>query len=60
MYYIMNNEERYYAGKCCSDNRTPVWKNHHSRALEFGTMDEAIEFAKKEKIFFLGVEYKGE
>ena len=60
MYYIVSNDQRYYAGKCCSDNKTPVWKNHHSRALDFETMEKALDFAKKENILFLGVEYKEE
>lgn len=60
MYYIISNDQRYYAGKCCSDNKTPVWKDHHVRALYFDTMEKALNFAKKENIFFLGVEYKEE
>lgn len=46
MYYIINNEERYYAGKCYSDKRTPVWKNHSTRAMGFETMKEALDFAR--------------
>lgn len=57
MFYITDGCTRYYAGKCCSDNRTPVWKGHHTRALPFNEMKEAIDFAKSENIFFLGVEY---
>jgi len=60
MYYIVEDDQRYYAGKCCSDNETPVWKNHYTRALGFDTMEKALDFAKKENIFFLGVEYKEE
>lgn len=60
MYYIINNAQRYYAGKCCHDKRTHVWKDHYSRALYFDTMERALEFAKQENIFFLGVEYKEE
>ena len=58
MYYIMGNDRRYYAGRCCSDKITLVWKDHYSRALSFDTMLEAINYAKHEGIFFLGIEYK--
>ena len=57
MYYIVSDDQRYYAGKCCSDDRTLVWKNHYTRALGFDTMERALDFAKKENIFFLSIEY---
>lgn len=60
MYYIVNNSEQYYAGKCVSDNRTPVWKSHYTRALQFEDMKTALNFAKSEKIFFLGIEWVNE
>ena len=57
MYYITDGCTRYYAGKCCSDNRTTVWKNHWTRALSFDSMEEAITFAKSENISWLGIEW---
>lgn len=57
MYYITDGCTRYYSGKCCYDNKTPVWKNHWTRALGFCSMEDAISFAKKENITWIGVEY---
>ena len=35
MYYIVSIDYRYYAGKCCSDNETPVWKMVGIRKIMF-------------------------
>lgn len=57
MYYIINAFEQYYAGKCCSDNKTPVWKNHWTRAIGFTYIEEALDFAKSGDIFWLSVKF---
>ena len=57
MYYIVDDCERYYAGKCCSDNKTLVWKNHHVRALYFDTPEKALDYAISEGIDFETIEY---
>jgi hypothetical protein len=58
MFYITDESgERYYAGKCCSDNKTLVWKNHHSRATAFYTDKEAVDFGISERLSPFGVEF---
>ncbi|ASU03351.1 hypothetical protein [Pseudoalteromonas phage J2-1] len=56
MYYITNGTE-YYAGKCCSDSRIPVWKSHYTRAISFNSMEEAMDVAKADRLFYLGIEF---
>lgn len=60
MYYIVSEDGRYYAGKSCHDNKTVIWKNHHSRALDFETEEEALIFAKEGCVDFYTVEYNEE
>ena len=60
MYCLMGNDYRYYAGKSCSDGKTPVWKGDTSRALGFTTIENALAKAKEDQIFYLGVRYKDE
>ena len=57
MYYILGNDYRYYAGKCSSDKRTPVWKSCKTRALSFNTIEDAISKAKQDNVFYLGIDY---
>lgn len=58
MYYIKSEESTYYAGKCCSDNETQVWKNHWTRALGFDTVVEARTFAEVDKVKYSDIEYQ--
>lgn len=57
MYYIINNFGQYYAGKCCSDNKTSVWKNHWTRAVSFRGIEGAIEFAEAEGVDYEDIEF---
>ena len=54
MYYIINNYEEFYAGKEDSNNY-PVWKHHESRALPFDDVESAMNYAKRDNIFYLGI-----
>lgn len=56
IYYITNGTE-YYAGRCFSDSRLPVWKSHYTRAISFNSIEEAMELAKADQLFYLGVEF---
>jgi len=56
MYYITNGTG-YYAGKCYSDKRTPVWKSHYTRAIPFDSIEAAKEVAEYDRIFYLGIAY---
>lgn len=57
MFYIVDDFDRYFAGLCDSNNKTPIWKNCHTRAIPFVDMQSAISYTKERNIKFLGVEY---
>lgn len=58
MYYIVDEDSGcYYAGKCSSDNKTCVWKNHYTRGIGLNSVREANIFATKEGLCEYTVEF---
>ena len=58
MYYLVDERlDRYYAGQDYSDKRIPVFKHHHSRALGFDSMEEALDYRTRFNLQYLDVKY---